>query len=150
MKAIEKTLNDQLDVLLDLLLENHEGFQNANKFATNENLKIYFEKKSQECKEFATELIGEFEFLGILDENESLLDYVKRAWTSIKWVFSTYDDEKIINEIFSAEEELIEKYEAILQLELRPSTQTLLSLQKECIQSNLNYTKQLKQLPKWT
>ncbi|HRE78437.1 MAG TPA: DUF2383 domain-containing protein [Flavobacterium sp.] len=150
MKAIEKTLNDQLDVLLDLLLENHEGFQNANKFATNENLKIYFEKKSQECKEFATELIGEFEFLGILDENESLLDYVKRAWTSIKWVFSTYDDEKIINEIFSAEEELIEQYEAILQLELRPSTQTLLSLQKECIQSNLNYTKQLKQLPKWT
>lgn len=150
MKAIEKTLNDQLDVLLDLLLENYEGFQNATKFATNENLKIYFEKKSQECKEFATELIGEFEFLGILDENESLLDYVKRAWTSIKWVFSTYDDEKIINEIFSAEEELIEKYEAILQLELRPSTQTLLSLQKECIQNNLNYTKQLKQLPKWT
>lgn len=150
MKAIEKTLNDQLDVLLDLLLENYEGFQNATKFATNENLKIYFEKKSQECKEFATELIGEFEFLGILDENESLLDYVKRAWTSIKWVFSTYDDEKIINEIFSAEEELIEKYEAILQLDLRPSTQTLLSLQKECIQSNLNYTKKLKQLPKWT
>lgn len=150
MKAIEKTLNDQLDVLLDLLLENHEGFQNATKFATNENLKIYFEKKSQECKEFATELVGEFEFLGILDENESLLDYVKRAWTSIKWVFSTYDDEKIISEIFSAEEELIEQYEAILQLELRPSTQTLLSLQKECIQSNLNYTKQLKQLLKWT
>lgn len=148
MKTIEKTLNDQLDVLLDLILENYEGYQNAIKFASDENLKVYFEKKSQESKEFATELIGEFEFLGILDDDESLLDYVKQAWTSIKWVFSACDDKKIINEIMTAEQELIEKYDTILQLQLRPSTRILLTLQKEGIENNLIYTKQLIRLPK--
>lgn len=149
MNSIEKTLNDQLDVLLDLILENKEGFRKATKFATDENLKIYFERKSKECKEFATELIEEFEFLGIADEEkDSLFHYVKRTWTSIKWVFSSCDDEKILDKIRVAEEEIIEKYDAILQLELRPSTRTLLSLQRDCIESNLTNTKQLKQLPK--
>ncbi|PKP17792.1 MAG: hypothetical protein CVU07_03355 [Bacteroidetes bacterium HGW-Bacteroidetes-23] len=149
MNSIEKTLNDQLDVLLDLILENKEGFRKATKFATDENLKIYFERKSQECNEFAIELIEEFEFLGIADEEkDSLFHYVKRTWTSIKWVFSSCDDEKILNKIRAADQELIEKYNAILQLQLRPSTQTLLTLQKECIKNNLIYTKQLKQLPK--
>src|SRR5690606_6007370 len=128
--TIEKTLHDQLDVLLDIILENNVGFRKATKYAKDENLKIYFERKAEECKEFATELIEALGFLGVLDEEkDSLFDYAKRTWFSIKWIFSSCDDEKILNKIRVAEQEIIEKYNAILQLELRPSTRILLSLQ---------------------
>lgn len=138
----DKRVYGELKMLLDAILENEKGFDIASKYTSQSSLKIYFNRKSLDSNEFALELKSELAFLDFQeDKTHGISEYAQRTWFNFKWFFSRCDEEKILQKIIVAEQEIIEKYDNILKLTLRPSTRVLLTLQRECIENDLNNNK---------
>ena len=65
-----------------------------------------------------------------------------RNWMTLKSLFSTNDEEAILEEAISGEEASLEEYEDILkEITLPPSTNSMLSKQKKAIQSAIKTEK---------
>lgn len=142
MTEKDKTLCEELKMLLVSIQENERGFMIAAIHTSKSEIKLFFHRKSLESKEFVSEFKGELDFLDYPEEDEqSILAYAKEVWFDFNWFFSTCDDEKILQKIITDEQEIIKKYDAVLTLILRPSTRVLLTLQKECIENDLNHNK---------
>ncbi|UPQ79802.1 PA2169 family four-helix-bundle protein [Flavobacterium azooxidireducens] len=142
MTETDKTLCEELQMLLISIQENERGFLTAAINTSKSEIKIFFHRKSLESKEFAAELIGELDFLDYPEaDDESISAYAHQIWFDFSWFFSTCDDEKILQKIINDEHEIVKKYDAVLTLILRPSTRVLLTLQKECIENDLNHNK---------
>lgn len=139
---IDKSLCEELKMLLVSIQENERGFMIAALHTSKSEIKLFFHKKSMESKEFASEFKGELDFLEYPKEDEhSISAYAQEIWFDFNWFFSTCDDEKILHKIITDEQEIIKKYDFVLTLILRPSTRMLLTLQKECIENDLNHNK---------
>lgn len=142
MTDSDKTLHDELKMLLETIHENERGYMIAAVHTSKSEIKIFFHRKSLDSKEFASELEGELDFLEYpKDDDQSLSAYAQQIWFDFNWFFSTCDDEKILQKIITEEQEIIKKYDLVLTLFLRPSTRMLLTLQKECIENDLNNNK---------
>src|SRR5690606_39141678 len=108
MTDIDQTLCDELKMLLENIQENERGFTIASIHTTKREIKILFHRKSLDCKEFASELVGEIEFLEYPnDKSQSITAYAQQIWVDFNWFFSTCDDEKILQKIISSEQEII-------------------------------------------
>ncbi|RAR47619.1 DUF2383 domain-containing protein [Flavobacterium lacus] len=140
MTEKDKILCEELKMLLVSLQENERGFMIAAIHSSKSDIKLFFHRKSLESKEFVSEFMGELDFLKYpKDNNHSISAYAREIWFDFNWFFSTCDDEKILRKIIDDQQEIIKKYDALLTLVLRPSTRVLLTLQKECIENDLNH-----------
>lgn len=147
MKYTEKISNN----LNELLIKNYDaekGYLNAAKNVESPTLKNFFKRRATERSEFAKEIRTEILRYGEEPKvSGSFKGSMHRNWMTLKSLFSTNDEEAILEEAIRGEETSLEEYEDILKdVTLPPSTNSILSKQKKAIQSAIKTEKVHEQL----
>ena len=142
MKYTEKISNH----LNELLIKNYDaekGYLNAAQNVESPTLKNFFERRGTERSEFAKEIRTEILRYGEEPKDSgSFKGAMHRNWMTLKSLFSTNDEEVILEEAIRGEEASLEEYEDILkEITLPPSTNSVLSKQKKAIQSAIKTEK---------
>ena len=109
----------------------------------NDRLKMFFKRRASERSEFAQELRTEILCYGELPEDSgSFKGTVHRNWMSLKSLFSSNNEEAILEEAIRVEEASLEEYNEILNDNtLPPTIDSLLTKQKNAIQAYINTEK---------
>ncbi|NNC49093.1 MAG: PA2169 family four-helix-bundle protein [Flaviramulus sp.] len=142
MKYTEKISNK----LNELLVKNYDaekGYLNAIENVDNDRLKMFFKRRASERSEFAKELRTEILRYGELPEDSgSIKGTVHRNWMTLKSLFSSNNEEAILEEAIRGEEANLEEYNEILkERTLPPSIDSMLLKQKNAIQAAINTEK---------
>mgnify|MGYP003132764440 CR=1 FL=1 len=139
MKYSEKVSN-KLNELLEKNYDAEKGYLNAADSVDSKRLKIFFKNRASERSEFAKNLRTEILSYGQIPEDDgSIKGAMHRNWMSLKSLFSSNDEEAILEEAIRGEKASIEEYNEILKdNEFAPSTEKLLDKQKIKIQSAIN------------
>lgn len=142
MKYTEKISNK----LNELLIKNYDaekGYLNAAENVENSTLKIFFKRRASERSEFAKEIRTEILRYGEEPKDSgSFKGTMHRNWMSLKSLFSTNDEEAILEEAIRGEEASLEEYEDILKdRNMPPTIDSMLFKQKNAIQSAINTEK---------
>lgn len=142
MKYTEKISNK----LNELLVKNYDaekGYLNAIENVDNDRLKMFFKRRASERSEFAKELRTEILRYGQLPEDSgSFKGTMHRNWMTLKSLFSSNNEEAILEEAIRGEEASLEEYNEILkERTLPPSIDSMLLKQKNAIQAAINTEK---------
>jgi uncharacterized protein (TIGR02284 family) len=142
MKYTEKISNK----LNELLVKNHDaekGYINAAENVDSSTLKIFFKRRATERSEFAKEIRTEILRYGEDPKDSgSFKGTVHRNWMSLKSLFSSNDEEAILEEAIRGEEASLEEYNEILEDKtLPPSIDNMLIKQRDAIQAAINTEK---------
>ena len=142
MKYTEEISNK----LNELLVKNYDaekGYLNASENVDSATLKIFFKRRATERSEFAKELRTEILQYGEIPEDSgSFKGTVHRNWMSLKSLFSSNDEEAILEEAIRGEEASLEEYDAILKDKtLPPTIDAMLFRHRNAIQSAINTEK---------
>ena len=142
MKYSEKISNK----LNELLVKNYDaekGYLNAIDNIDNDRLKMFFKRRASERSEFAKELRTEILRYGEIPENSgSFKGAAHRNWMSLKSMFSSNNEEAILEEAIRGEEASLKIYNEILEdRNLPPTIDSLLTKQKTAIQASINTEK---------
>ncbi len=142
MKYTEKISNK----LNELLIKNYDaekGYLNAAENVENPTLKIFFKRRATERSEFAKEIRTEILRYGEEPKDSgSFKGAMHRNWMSLKSIFSTNDEEAILEEAIRGEEASLEEYNDILKdKNLPPTIDSMLFKQKNAIQAAINTEK---------
>ena len=143
MKYTEKISNK----LNELLIKNYDaekGYLNAAENVDSPTLKIFFKRRATERSEFAKELRTEILQYGEEPKDSgSFKGTVHRNWMTLKSLFSSNDEEAILEEAIRGEEASLEDYDEILKeiSTFPPSIDAMLFKQRNSIQSAINSEK---------
>ncbi len=142
MKYTEEISNK----LNELLIKNYDaekGYLNASENVDSPTLKIFFKRRATERSEFAKELRTEILQYGEVPEDSgSFKGTVHRNWMSLKSLFSSNDEEAILEEAIRGEEASLEEYDEILKdRTLPPTIDVMLFRHRNAIQSAINTEK---------
>ncbi|WP_111308640.1 ferritin-like domain-containing protein [Confluentibacter sediminis] len=142
MKYTEEISNK----LNELLIKNYDaekGYLNAIDNVENDRLKMFFKRRANERSEFAKELRTEILRYGELPEDSgSFKGTVHRNWMSLKSLFSSNNEQAILEEAIRGEEASLEEYKEILKdRTLPPTIDSLLLKHKSAIQAAINTEK---------
>ncbi|MBR9913351.1 MAG: PA2169 family four-helix-bundle protein [Algicola sp.] len=142
MKYSEKISNK----LNELLIKNYDaekGYLNAIDHVESDKLKMFFKRRASERSQFAKELRTEILQYGEAPEDSgSFKATMHRNWMSLKSMFSSNNEEAIIEETIKGEEASLEEYNELLkERDLPPSIDSLLIKHKNAIQSAINTEK---------
>ena len=139
MKYTEEISNK----LNELLVKNYDaekGYLNAAENVDSPSLKIFFKRRATERSEFAKEIRTEILRYGEEPkESGSFKGTVHRNWMSLKSLFSSNDEEAILEEAIRGEEASLKEYDEILKDKtLPPSIDAMLFKHRNAIQSAIN------------
>ena len=142
MKYTEEISNK----LNELLVKNYDaekGYLNAIDNVNNDRLKMFFKRRASERSEFAKELRTEILcYDEVPEDSGSFKGTLHRNWMSLKSLFSSNNEEAILEEVIRGEEASLEEYNEILKdRNLPPSIDALLIKQKNAIQAAINTEK---------
>ncbi|QVY67433.1 PA2169 family four-helix-bundle protein [Polaribacter sp. Q13] len=140
MKYTEK-ISNKLNELLEKNYDAEKGYLNAAENVDNPKLKIFFKKRASERSQFAKELRTEILSYGqIPEDNGTLKGAAHRNWMTLKSLFSSNDEEAILEETIRGERTSLEEYTEILDKdnEFAPSTRKMIEMQKQKIQGAVN------------
>jgi len=142
MKYTEEISNK----LNELLVKNYDaekGYLNASENVDSATLKIFFKRRATERSEFAKELRTEIlQYEEIPEDSGSFKGTVHRNWMSLKSLFSSNDEEAILEEAIRGEKASLEEYDAILKDKtLPPTIDAMLFRHRNAIQSAINTEK---------
>lgn len=142
MKYTEK-ISNKLNQLLEKNYDAEKGYLNSAENVESPKLKIFFKKRASERSQFAKELRTEILSYGeIPEESGSFKGAVHRNWMSLKSLFSSNDEEAILEEAIRGEKASFDEYCEILKEDsFVPSTRKMLEKQKQKIQSAINSLK---------
>ena len=148
MSTYTETVGKKLNGLLEKTYDAEKGFKEAEEKVKNPNLKSYFKRKAQERYHFGHQLKNELASYGEeIEKGGSFVGAAHRAWMDIKAMFSTDDEEAMLEEAIRGEKASLEEYKEVLkEIALPQSTTTLLRDQKEKIQEGLDTIKSLEDL----
>ncbi len=129
--------------LNELLVKNYDaekGYLNAIDNVEGKRLKMFFKRRASERSEFAKELRTEILRYGEDPKDSgSLKGTVHRNWMSLKSLFSSNNEEAILEEAIKGEEASLELYNELLEeRSLPPSIDSLLIKHKNAIQAAIN------------
>lgn len=132
--------------LNNLLVKNYDaekGYLNAMENVDSPNLKMFFKRRATERSQFAKELRTEILQYGELPEDSgSLKGTAHRNWMSLKSIFSSNDEEAILEEAIRGEKTSLDEYKDVLKdRTLPPSIDAILVKHKNAIQSAINTEK---------
>ena len=132
--------------LNELLVKNYDaekGYLNAIDNVDSDRLKMFFKRRATERSEFAKELRTEILRYGEIPEDSgSFKGAVHRNWMSLKSLFSSNNEEAILEEAIKGEEDSLELYNDLLkERSLPPSIDSLLIKHKNAIQAAINTEK---------
>ncbi|MCL7764416.1 PA2169 family four-helix-bundle protein [Polaribacter sp. Z014] len=140
MKYTEK-ISNKLNELLEKNYDAEKGYLNAAENVDSPKLKIFFKKRASERSQFAKELRTEILSYGqIPEDNGTLKGAAHRNWMTLKSLFSSNDEEAILEEAIRGERTSLEEYTEILdkENEFAPSTRKMIEMQKQKIQGAVN------------
>jgi len=142
MKYTEEISNK----LNELLVKNYDaekGYQNAAENVDSPTLKMFFKRRATERSKFAKELRTEILQYGEIPEDSgSFKGAVHRNWMSLKTLFTSNDEEAILEEAIRGEEASLEVYDDIMKdRNLPPTIDSLLFKQRNAIQADINTEK---------
>ena len=140
-EEVGKKLNDLLEKTYDA----EKGFKKAAENVENPSLKSYFSDKAQERYNFGHELKSELvSFNQEIDKGGSATGTLHRAWMDVKSLFSSEDEESMLEEAIRGEKAAINEYkEVISDTSLPLSTKSILESQKTKIENGLSKIKTL-------
>ena len=132
--------------LNELLVKNYDaekGYLNAIDNVEGKRLKMFFKRRASERSQFAKELRTEILRYGEDPKDSgSLKGTVHRNWMSLKSLFSSNNEEAILEEAIKGEEASLELYNELLEeRSLPPSIDSLLIKHKNAIQAAINTEK---------
>ncbi len=139
MKYTEK-ISNKLNELLEKNYDAEKGYLNSAENVESSNLKIFFKNRASERSQFAKELRTEILSYGQIPEDDgSFKGAIHRNWMSLKSLFSTNDEEAILEEALRGEKASLEEYKEILKEDaFAPSTRKMLEQQQQKIQAAIN------------
>ncbi len=143
-EEVGKKLNDLLENTYDA----EKGFKNAADNVDDGNLKRYFAGKAQERYDFGHALKSEIKQFGQeVEKGDSLTGKAHRSWMDLKSLFSSDDEEAMLEEAIKGEKKAIEAYDEVLkETSLPNSTQALLQQQRNKINTGLMNIKSLEDI----
>ncbi|PKG53359.1 MULTISPECIES: ferritin-like domain-containing protein [Olleya] len=138
-EKISKKLNE-------LLVKNYDaekGYLNAIDNVESSELKLFFKRRASERSQFAKELRTEILQYGQIPEDSgSFKGAMHRNWMSLKAVFSSNNEEAIIEEAIKGEEASLEEYDTLLkENNLPPTIDNLIAKHRHAIQAAINTEK---------
>ena len=136
-------MSNKLNQLLEKNYDAEKGYKKAAEIVDNSKLKQFFESQAQNRYDFGHELKTEIRNYGETPEKgTSTTADLHRTWMDIKSTFTSNDEEAILNEVQRGEEKAVEEYDEIINdITLPPTTQNLLTKQRESIKSALQSAK---------
>lgn len=139
MKYTEK-ISNKLNELLEKNYDAEKGYLNAAENVESSKLKIFFKNRASERSQFAKELRTEILSYGQIPEDDgSFKGIMHRNWMSLKSLFSSNDEEAILEEALRGERANLEEYKEILKEDaFAPSTLKMLEAQEQKIQAAIN------------
>ncbi|WP_405609405.1 PA2169 family four-helix-bundle protein [Polaribacter sp. Asnod1-A03] len=139
MKYTEK-ISNKLNELLEKNYDAEKGYLNSAENVDSTTLKIFFKRRASERSQFAKDLRTEILSYGqIPEDNGSFKGTMHRNWMSLKSLFSSNDEEAILEEAIRGEKASFNEYEEILKEDsFAPSTRNMLEQQKQKIQAAIN------------
>ncbi|MEP3838146.1 MAG: PA2169 family four-helix-bundle protein [Algibacter sp.] len=142
MKYTEEISNK----LNELLVKNYDaekGYLNAAENVDSPTLKIFFKRRATQRSEFAKNLRTEILRYGQIPEDSgSFKGVMHRNWMSLKSLFSSNDEEAILQEAIRGEQASLEEYDEILKDKtLPPTIDSMLYKQRNEIQAAINIEK---------
>tara|TARA_R110000751_G_scaffold283971_1_gene387524 strand:+ start:213 stop:662 length:450 start_codon:yes stop_codon:yes gene_type:complete len=148
MSTYTEEVGEKLNDLLEKTYDAEKGFKKAAENTDNPSLKSYFNGKAQQRYDFGHALKSEIKSFGQdVDQGDSLTGKAHRAWMDVKALFSSDDEEAMLEEAIRGEKASVEEYEDVLSdTSLPSSTSTLLRNQKQAIESGLSTIKSLEDL----
>lgn len=148
MSTYSETVGKKLNDLLEKTYDAEKGFKKAAENTENNYLKDYFQKKAQERNAFGHELKSELNAFGQNpDKGGSITGQAHRAWMDVKAMFSSDNEESMLEEARRGEKAAVSEYTDVLNETALPlSTKSILSKQKNAIESGLNAIKKLEDI----
>ncbi|QTE22040.1 ferritin-like domain-containing protein [Polaribacter cellanae] len=142
MKYTEK-ISNKLNELLEKNYDAEKGYLNSAENVDSSKLKIFFKNRASERSIFAKELRTEILSYGQIPEDDgSFKGTMHRNWMSLKSLFSSNDEEAILEEALRGEKASLDEYDEMLKEEaFAPSTRKMLENQRQQIQAAINSLK---------
>ena len=133
MATYTEQVGNKLNNLLEKTYDAEKGFKKAAENVENNSLKSYFNQKAQERYEFGHELKGEIKsFNQDVDKGGSLVGDAHRAWMDVKKIFSSDNEESMLEEAIRGEKSSVEEYNEVLnETSLPLSTKNVLENKKQ-------------------
>ncbi|MDY0779522.1 PA2169 family four-helix-bundle protein [Tenacibaculum sp. IB213877] len=139
MYSYTEAVSNQLNGLLEKNYDAEKGYRTASENAKGNALTQFFEKKARERRNFADQLKTEIRTFGKTpDEGGSIKGAAHRAWMNTKALFSSDNDEVMLEEAIRGEKASIEEYNEVINSDehLPQSTANLLKNQRDQIISD--------------
>lgn len=134
-------ISNKLNELLERTYDAEKGFKQVAEKTNNKAIKEFFEKRAKQRYDFGHELKKEIKAFGQSpDEGGSLKGTFHRKWIDFKSLFSSSNDDTMLEEVRRGEKEAIETYNDIINdndFVLPPSTENLLMRQRNMIRETL-------------
>lgn len=148
MSTYTENVSEKLNDLLEKTYDAEKGFKKAAENTEHKALKLYFQTKAKQRYDFGHELKTEIKSMGQeVDKGDSLTGKAHRAWMDVKALFSSDNEEAMLEEAIRGEKASIEEYEDVLEeTSLVSSTSTILRNQKQAIEAGLSTIKTLEDL----
>lgn len=148
MSTYTEEVGEKLNDLLEKTYDAEKGFKNASENVEDGHLKRYFSAKAQERYDFGHALKTEIKQFGQeVDKGDSLAGKAHRSWMDIKSLFSSDDEEAMLEEAITGEKNAVEEYDEVLKdTSLPASTATLLKQQRNTINEGLQNIKTLEDI----
>ncbi|MCB0745360.1 MAG: PA2169 family four-helix-bundle protein, partial [Ignavibacteriae bacterium] len=134
-ESTEKKLNGLLEKSFDA----EQGFKKAAENVKSNSLKDFFMSKAEERLNFRNELRREIAANGcdIKEHNGSITGSLHRTWMDTKTLFSSDNEESMLEEVRNGEKAALNDYNNVLEDKLLPPTTTsILKKQRNAIQSS--------------
>ncbi|MEJ2584128.1 MAG: PA2169 family four-helix-bundle protein [Robiginitalea sp.] len=149
MKYSEK-ISNRLNDLLAKTYDAEKGYKMAAEKIDMPSVKKFLSDKVRQRATFAHELKSEIMEYGQLpDEGGTVSGDIHRGWINLKAALSSNKTEQILEEVERGEKASLESYDEILkdrETVLPPSTEQLLTKQRQAIQASLNTSKMYEEI----
>ncbi|WP_299216267.1 PA2169 family four-helix-bundle protein [uncultured Aquimarina sp.] len=148
MATYSEKVGNKLNDLLEKTYDAEKGFKKAAENTNHSGLKNYFNQKAQERYDFGHELKTELKSVGQeIEKGGSIAGSAHRAWMDVKSFLSSDNEESMLEEAIRGEKSALEEYNDVLsETTLPPTTQTVLTQQKNKILQGLSSIKRLEDL----
>ncbi|MDX1471984.1 MAG: PA2169 family four-helix-bundle protein [Flavobacteriaceae bacterium] len=147
MKNFEK-ISNKLNELLEKNYDAEKGYIHAMQNVDSDRLKAFFKERAEERSRFAMQIRTQILTYGEdPTDSGSFSGKVHRNWMSLKTLFSSNDEEAILEETIKGEKKSIEEYNEALKLDNLPtSIETMLASQRNTIQNVVRTAEKLESL----
>ncbi|SFN74152.1 conserved hypothetical protein [Bizionia echini] len=148
MNPYTKEVGSKLNALLEKNYDAEKGYKKAAENTNHTALKNYFNRKAAERYDFGHQLKSEIKNFGEEpDKGGSATGSAHRAWMDVKAIFSSDNEESMLEEAIRGEKASVEEYEEVLnETTLPTSTRDLVLKQKNIISQELNTIKGLEDI----